>query len=58
MAHEELKQKQGVMWGAGSLPPDEVAALRAEMIAYGEAARDGDHIVDDREYLLVSGTRR
>lgn len=41
-----------------SLPPEKVEALRSEMVAYGETARDGDRIVDDREYLLVTGTRR
>lgn len=41
-----------------TLPADKAAALRTEMIEYGELARDGDHIVDDREYLLVTGTRK
>jgi SAM-dependent methyltransferase len=40
------------------LPPERAEALRVEMIAYAEEARQGDHIVDDREYLLVLGTRK
>lgn len=40
------------------LPADRAAAFRDELVAFGETARQGDHIVDDREYLLVLGTRR
>jgi ubiquinone/menaquinone biosynthesis C-methylase UbiE len=40
------------------LSPERAEALRAEMIAYAEEAREGDRIVDEREYLLVLGTRK
>jgi ubiquinone/menaquinone biosynthesis C-methylase UbiE len=40
------------------LPPDRAEGLRHDLVAFGETARQGDHIVDDREYLLVMGTRR
>jgi SAM-dependent methyltransferase len=40
------------------LSPDRAADLRAEMIEYAEEARQGDRIVDDREYLLILGTRK
>jgi SAM-dependent methyltransferase len=40
------------------LPPDKAEALRLAMIAFGEEAREGDRIVDRREYLLITGTRR
>jgi ubiquinone/menaquinone biosynthesis C-methylase UbiE len=40
------------------LPQDRAEAFRDAMVAYGETARQGDHIVDEREYLLVRGTRR
>jgi SAM-dependent methyltransferase len=39
------------------LPPERAELLRNDLVAYGETARQGDHIVDDREYLLVLGTR-
>ena len=40
------------------LPPDRAEAMRLAFVAFGEEARQGDMIVDDREYLLVTGTRR
>lgn len=41
-----------------SLPPDKAEEFKRAMIAYSEEARDGDKIVDHREYLLITGTRR
>lgn len=40
-----------------SLPPDKAEEFKRAMIAYSEEARDGDKIVDHREYLLITGTR-
>lgn len=40
------------------LPPDRAEEFHRAMVDYGESARQGDRIVDDREYLLVTGTRR
>jgi SAM-dependent methyltransferase len=41
-----------------SLPPERAQELHDALVAYGESARQGDHIVDEREYLLVTGIRR
>jgi SAM-dependent methyltransferase len=40
------------------LPPDRAEEFRRQMVDFAESARQGDRIVDDREYLLVLGTRR
>lgn len=40
------------------LPQDRADGLRDDLVAFGESARQGDRIVDDREYLLVLGTRK
>ena len=40
------------------LPPERAEAMRSAFVAFGEEARQGERIVDDREYLLVTGTRR
>ncbi|HEY3962053.1 MAG TPA: methyltransferase domain-containing protein [Gaiellaceae bacterium] len=40
------------------LPPDKAEEFRLAMIAYSEEARDGDRIIDNREYLLITGARR
>jgi SAM-dependent methyltransferase len=40
------------------LPPEKAAEFRTAMIAHSEEARDGDKIVDHREYLLITGIRR
>jgi ubiquinone/menaquinone biosynthesis C-methylase UbiE len=40
------------------LPPEQAEELHQKMVAFSEQARQGDRIVDEREYLLVLGTRR
>jgi ubiquinone/menaquinone biosynthesis C-methylase UbiE len=42
----------------GMLPPERAEALHNDLVALAEEERDGDRIVDTREYLLVLGTRR
>jgi SAM-dependent methyltransferase len=42
----------------GVLPPDRAEDFHQAMVAFGETGRQGDRIVDEREYLLVLGTRR
>ncbi|HEY2326328.1 MAG TPA: class I SAM-dependent methyltransferase [Gaiellaceae bacterium] len=39
------------------LPPDKAEEFKQAMIAYSEEAREGDKIIDRREYLLITGTR-
>ncbi len=42
----------------GALEPDRAAGLKDDLIALFEDNRDGDGVVLDRPYLLVTGTRR
>jgi hypothetical protein len=42
---------------ADALAPDKAEEFRQANIAYSEEAREGDHIAERREYLLITGTR-
>lgn len=41
-----------------ALPDDRVEDLHQAFVAYAEKARQGDKLVDARDYLLIVGTRR
>lgn len=41
-----------------NLPPDKAEEFKQAMIAYSEEGRDGDRVIDAREYLLITGTRK
>jgi SAM-dependent methyltransferase len=41
-----------------NLPPDRAEEFKKVMIDFTEEARDGETIVDRREYLLITGTKR